>query len=42
MQVDPHGTDGAGDLQLLNGLGLDIQSTGMFKVGVVTTLGGNS
>ena len=35
-------TDGAGDLQLKNGLGLDIQSTGTLNVNSgATTLGGN-
>ena len=35
-------TDGAGDLQLKNGLGIDIQSTGTFNINSgATTLGGN-
>ena len=35
-------TDGAGDLQLKNGLGIDIQSTGTFNVNSgASTLGGN-
>ena len=36
-------TDGAGDLQLVNGLGLDIQSTGTLRVTGTgaTSLGGN-